>query len=479
MVVPEIIAFDKEPVTPSIIMVAGVGGGGSNAVNHMFDMGIAKVTFMICNTDRQALGRSPVPIKVRLGEHLTEGLGAGNNPERGRAAAVESLDEIVSIFRREGTRMVFITAGMGGGTGTGAAPVIARAARENGILTVGIVTLPFKAEGKARARNAMEGLGELRKYVDALLVINNENIQEIYGKLPITDAFHKADDILATGAKGIAEIITREGLVNVDFADVSTVMRQSGIAQMGSGRASGEGRAQKAADLALSSPLLNHNDIEGARNILLNISWGEEEISFDDMYSIVEYVQQRTGAATEADIIFGAGNDPSLGKDIEITLIATGFSIDENTLWGGMQKAAPQPTVRGVHDPGGYNFTQPDAPGIQAPGEDPTATAVSPKRPWTRPQTDKDPHAFWENTPPAPQPRQLQKDPDFAAPRGTVIVLKDNGLYDDLRNIEDTPGYVRRKARMVVDSGAKGVRTVIKEDAAPEPPAQDGGSLFD
>ena len=234
----KIIDFEIPKLSPSIIMVTGVGGGGSNAVNHMYELEIADVSFMVCNTDPQALRNSPVPVKVRLGQN---GLGAGNNPEKGRQAALESLDEIIEIYKREGTKMVFITAGMGGGTGTGAAPVIARAAKEMGILTVAIVTIPFKTEGPKRMRQAYQGIEELRGCVDSLLLINNENIQEIFGKLTLTEAFGKADDILATAAKGIAEVITRENTVNVDFADVQTVMTDSGVALMGSGRASGEG----------------------------------------------------------------------------------------------------------------------------------------------------------------------------------------------------------------------------------------------
>ena len=318
----KIIDFEIPKLSPSIIMVTGVGGGGSNAVNHMYELEIADVSFMVCNTDPQALRNSPVPVKVRLGQN---GLGAGNNPEKGRQAALESLDEIIEIYKREGTKMVFITAGMGGGTGTGAAPVIARAAKEMGILTVAIVTIPFKTEGPKRMRQAYQGIDELRGCVDSLLLINNENIQEIFGKLTLTEAFGKADDILATAAKGIAEVITRENTVNVDFADVQTVMTDSGVALMGSGRASGEDRAMKVANMALESPLLNHNDIAGAKNILINITSGDEEITLEETYMITEYIQERAG--NNADIIWGAGKDDSLGTDIEVTIIATGLLV--------------------------------------------------------------------------------------------------------------------------------------------------------
>lgn len=309
-------------------MVVGVGGGGSNAVNHMFKLGITDVSFMVCNTDRQALQRSPIPTKIRLGETLTEGLGAGNKPERGRAAAEESIEEIKEVFREKNIKMVFVTAGMGGGTGTGAAPVIAKAAKELGILTVAIVTIPFKTEGRRRIMQAIEGIEEIRHNVDSLLVVNNENIHEIYGELTLSEAFGKADDILATAAKSIAEIITQEYRVNVDFADVQTVMKDSGIALMGSARGSGESRAQEVAEAAMSSPLLNHKDISGAKNVLLNITSGSREVTLTETYQITQFMQERTGNDNSTDLIWGAGIDESLGDDIRITVIATGFDID-------------------------------------------------------------------------------------------------------------------------------------------------------
>ena len=319
---------DIAPVSSSIIMVVGVGGGGSNAVNHMFKLGITDVSFMVCNTDRQALERSPIPTKIRLGETLTEGLGAGNKPERGRAAAEESLEEIKDVFREKNIKMVFVTAGMGGGTGTGAAPVIAKAAKEMGILTVAIVTIPFKTEGRRRIMQAIEGIEEIRHNVDSLLVVNNENIHEIYGELTLSEAFGKADDILATAAKSIAEIITQEYRVNVDFADVQTVMKDSGIALMGSARGSGDNRALEVAEAAMSSPLLNHKDISGAKNVLLNITSGSREVTLTETYQITQFMQERTGNDNSTDLIWGAGTDESLGDDIRITVIATGFDID-------------------------------------------------------------------------------------------------------------------------------------------------------
>lgn len=309
----------------NIIMVLGVGGAGGNAVNHMYDMGITDVTFMLCNTDRQALAMSPVPIKVQLGE----GLGAGNDPVKAKQAALESLDDIVMRFEQEGTKMVFITAGMGGGTGTGAAPVIAKAAHDKGLLTVGIVTLPFKAEGRKRVEQANRGLEELKKNVDSLVVIHNDNISKIYGSLPLEDAFGKADDVLAIAAKGISELITREGLVNVDFADVRTVMAQGGMALMGSGKAKGDEDILKVAEEALDSPLLNHQDIKGAKDILVNLSYSPGKISFDQATSVLEYIQRRAskslGDTNSANIIWGAGVDRTLSDEVVLTIVATGF----------------------------------------------------------------------------------------------------------------------------------------------------------
>ncbi len=330
--------------TPSIIMVVGVGGAGGNAVNHMYDLGIADVTFMVCNTDRQALKASPVPIQILLGE----GLGAGNNPEKGRQAAIESLDDIVLRFEQEGTKMAFITAGMGGGTGTGAAPVIAKAARDRGILTVGIVTLPFRNEGPKRVNQAARGLDELRKNVDSLVVIHNDNISKIYGTLPLKEAFGKADDILATAAKGIAELITRESFINVDFADVRTVLTDSGMALMGSGRASGADKIVEATEAALASPLLNHQEIKGARSILVNLSYGKNQVSFDEASAMLDTIQLKASRGITdphaADIIWGAGLNPSLDDDeVEVTIVATGFD--------NLNPLTPQQTPKAAAEP--------------------------------------------------------------------------------------------------------------------------------
>jgi cell division protein FtsZ len=319
----ELMHFEIPVKRSSIIKVLGVGGGGSNAVNHMFKLGIRDVDFIVCNSDAQALANSPVPNKIQLGASLTEGRGAGNKPEVGRQAAIESIDNLAEILSVS-TKMLFITAGMGGGTGTGAAPVIAKAARELGILTVGIVTIPFKNEGPRRVTQALEGIAELEKQVDSLLVINNEKIRQIYGDLRLSEAFAKADDVLAVAAKGIAEIITVHGFINVDFADVQTVMTKSGVAILGTGMSEGEGRAIEAIKQALNSPLLNDTDIKGARNILLNVISGEDEVTMDEIGQIIDFVKDCSGI--NADLIWGNGTDPNLGNKVSVTVIATGFT---------------------------------------------------------------------------------------------------------------------------------------------------------
>ena len=317
--------FEIQAPKSSIIKVIGVGGGGSNAVNFMYEQGIKDVDFIVCNTDAQALLRSPVPTKIQLGVTLTEGLGAGNKPEQGKEAAVENLEDIEN-FLDDGTKMVFITAGMGGGTGTGAAPIIAETAKEKGILTVGIVTIPFKFEGKRRIIQAIEGIKELKQHVDSLLVINNEKLRDLHADLGIGDAYAKADNILTIAAKGIAEIITVHGYVNVDFADVKTVMTNSGVAIMGTGKAEGEGRALKAVNEAIESPLLNSNNIKGATNILLSITSGSVDATMNEVAEISDFVQDEAGMS--ADIITGINFDETLGESIAVTVIATGFNAN-------------------------------------------------------------------------------------------------------------------------------------------------------
>ncbi len=337
--------FDLPKNSKSIIKVIGVGGGGSNAVNHMFSQGIKDVEFVVVNTDAQALKSSPVPLRLQLGANLTEGLGAGANPEQGKNAALESESEIRELLG-DNTKMVFITAGMGGGTGTGAAPVVARIAKELNILTVGIVTAPFMFEGKKKMNVAQQGIESLRENCDTVLVILNDKLREIYGNLAIRTAFSKADDILSTAARSIAEIITIHQDVNVDFEDVKTVMKDAGAAVMGSSTEEGEGRAIRAAGAAISSPLLNNVDIRGAEKILLSIMSGEdEELSMDELSDITEYIQEKAG--DNAEVIFGQGIDPDLGKAIRVTVIATGFEMDRlaGTARKEMLKAAqPAPT---------------------------------------------------------------------------------------------------------------------------------------
>ncbi|QEC50972.1 cell division protein FtsZ [Anseongella ginsenosidimutans] len=306
----------------SIIKVIGVGGGGGNAVNHMFNQGINGVDFVVCNTDSQALEMSPVPNKVQLGSSLTEGRGAGSIPEVGKNSAIENIEQIKD-FLGSNTKMVFITAGMGGGTGTGASPIIAQAAKELGILTVGIVTTPFSFEGKRRRQQAEEGLSELKEHVDTLLVISNDRLREMYGNLSLSNAFAEADNILTTAAKGIAEIITLPGYINVDFEDVKTVMTDGGVAIMGSSATEGQNRARRAAEGALNSPLLNDSFISGARYILLNITSGNQEVLLEELTEITDYIQEQSGSM--ADMIWGHCYDESLGDAISVTIIATGF----------------------------------------------------------------------------------------------------------------------------------------------------------
>ncbi len=315
--------FDLPKENSSIIKVIGVGGGGSNAVNHMYKQGIKGVDFIVCNTDQQALDMSPVPLRIVLGASLTKGRGAGSLPEVGMNAAIENIEEVKALLANN-TEMVFITAGLGGGTGTGAAPIIAKAAKEMGILTVGIVTIPFGFEGKKRKAQADAGLEALKANVDTLLVISNDKLREIYGNLKVTEAFGHADDILATAAKGIADIITTTLQINTDINDVKTVMKESGVAIMGSAMASGEQRSLRAVEQAMSSPLLNDSNIKGARYVLVNVTCGEDEITMDEFGEITDYIQDAAGMS--AEVIKGYGVDASLGDKVNVTIIATGFS---------------------------------------------------------------------------------------------------------------------------------------------------------
>ena len=313
----------------SIIKVIGVGGGGCNAVSHMFQEGIAGVDFIICNTDGQAMENSPVPVKIQLGVTLTEGRGAGNQPQMGEEAARENYEDLKNVLK-ENTKMLFITAGMGGGTGTGAAPVIAQLASELDILTIAVVTVPSPAEGKKRFGQAMKGIEKLGEFVDSMLVVSNQRLHNIFGDLPARQAFKMADNIVATAVKGVAEIITLHGNVNIDYTDVYTVMHNSSVFIMGTGVSSGEGRAMKAVNEALESPLLDSNDIYGTQNILLNIISGKDEITIGEIGEIIEVLQEKAGQ--DADIIWGNGYDESLGEEISVTILATGFVTNPNQL---------------------------------------------------------------------------------------------------------------------------------------------------
>ena len=433
----ELMSEIKAPKTDgSIIMVVGVGGAGGNAVNHMWNLGIRGVTFMVCNTDQQALDKSPVEQKIRLG---AEGLGAGNDPENGRRAAVESLPEIRQHLEEAGTRMLFITAGMGGGTGTGASPVIAKLAKEMGPLTVAIVTSPLAVEGKIRYEQAFRGIEELRQNVDSLLIINNENILEIYGRLSLKQAFGKADDILCSAAKGIAEIITVESdLVNVDFADVSKVMRDSGRAHMAVATAEGDNRAETAAEASLRSPLLDHNLISGAKNILLNISVSNaDSLMYEEVVRILEYIQAHAsvqddnGVIHNANIIWGTSEKPQLGNAIELVVVATGFSGDASV--DVMKQIIPPAR-------------------ITEPVKEPVAPVLEPIKPVAPPQR----------------------------PPEQVMLGAKSTRYNNIELLLAKPAYQSRNSKFIVQMPG-GRKEVLREESENSQQAADsqGGSLFD
>lgn len=407
----------------SIIKVIGVGGGGGNAVNHMYRQGIEGVDFIICNTDNQALEASPVPIKYQLGEELTEGLGAGADPEKGKKAAIENISDIQRVLE-DNTKMVFITAGMGGGTGTGAAPIIAQTARELGILTVGIVTTPFRFEGKKRMGRAKEGIEKMQDSVDSLLVIKNEKLRDIFGNLQISKAFEHADNILTTAAKSIAEIITYEGYINVDFQDVRTVMANSGVALMGTAIAEGEGRALSAVKDALVSPLLADNDIKGAKHILLNISSGSKEITMDEISEITEFIIDEAGE--EADMIWGNAYDEHLGDKISVTLIATAFES------------------RGMNDEAVYIKKEPE---FEISPPEKVESVVEPEE---EPVVEPEAASTFEE---APLKFELNTDYDNDNP----VVKDELGVSREgrpvkhemnLEELETVPAYVRKKTRL-------------------------------
>jgi cell division protein FtsZ len=361
------IHFEIPKNQSSIIKVIGVGGGGGNAVNYMHNLDIESVDFIICNTDSQALALSPVPNKIQLGPHLTQGLGAGANPEIGKQASEESMEDISKILKVN-TRMAFITAGMGGGTGTGGAPVVAKICRDLGILTVGIVTTPFTYEGRKRMKQAQDGIDRMREHVDTILIISNDKLRQQFGNLPFTQAFAKADDILATAAKCITDVINTTGQINVDFADVCTVMKNGGVAILGSASVSGEDRALHAVEQALNSPLLNDNDISGAKWILLNITSaaGEFEHTMDEAEAIQAFVQQQSG--DDCDVILGMGHDPALGDKIAVTIIATGFHHKEMTADLPARKNEPQKIFVQLGDaPNVTSIPAPPPPVSQSP----------------------------------------------------------------------------------------------------------------
>ncbi len=472
--------FDLSQGNSSIIKVIGVGGSGCNAVNHMFDKGINAVDFVICNTDEQALKNSPIVNKIQLGETLTQGLGAGNDPNQGREAAIESYDEIAEMLSHN-AKMVFVTAGMGGGTGTGAAPVIAQQAKEMGILTVGIVTLPFRFEGKKRQHNAIEGLKNMRKSVDALLIIDNEKIREIYGNFPSSQAFGYADDILTLAAKGIAEIITVHGIVNVDFADVKTVMTDSGIALMGSASACGENRAVEAIEKAMHSPLLNNNDIRGAKNILLNIiSSSDHESTMDEVCGINDYVQEAAG--NNADIIWGNTIDDSLGDALSVTIIATGFNDDSLNDFIPSESAqnSETPRVKPWNEPV-KQWQQPNND-QQMPWNTNKPTAETENRwnnqakPWNEPAagTDQTTQPFFTDFPtnnierltlndkakPAEQNKQVEIDFDITQfqPGNVEPLHYDN--EQQLQEMENQPAYLRQQNAMRSSQDAEPERSI-------------------
>lgn len=355
------IHFEIPKNQSSILKVIGVGGGGSNAVNYMHSLGVEGVDFVICNTDSQALALSPVANKIQLGPHLTQGLGAGANPEIGKQASEESFEDISKILKVN-TRMAFITAGMGGGTGTGGAPVVAKICRELGILTVGIVTTPFTYEGRKRMKQAQEGIDRMREHVDTILIISNDKLRQQFGNLPFTQAFAKADDVLATAAKCITDVITSTGQINVDFADVCTVMKSGGVAILGSACVSGENRALHAVEQAMNSPLLNDNDIRGAKWILLNITSaaGEFEHTMDEAEAIQAYVQQQAG--DNCDVILGMGHDPNLDDKISVTVIATGFNHKEINMEMPAKNNEPEKIIVTLGDQNANVTPAPEAP---------------------------------------------------------------------------------------------------------------------
>lgn len=435
--------FDIPKEDRPVIKVIGVGGGGSNAVTHMFKQGIVGVDYAICNTDQQALQSSPVPNKIALGPELTEGRGAGSKPKVGKEACLESV-ELVRDFLQD-TKMVFVTAGMGGGTGTGAAPIIAKTAKEMDILTVGIVTIPFSFEGRRRTLQAVDGLEDLRKNVDSLIVISNDKLREMHGNLVLSEAFGQADNILTSAAKGIAEIITVEGYVNVDFADVNTVMRDSGVAIMGTATMEGEDRANRAIEAALTSPLLEDNNIHGANHILLNITSGSNQITMDEIVEITDYVQEEAGYGT--DLIWGHCEDENLGEKISVTIIATGF---DHTKEKKTQKEEEYVFIslpeeeKGDHE----DDLQPRRDAITIDLDDERIDEERSNRPI---YMENESSPYVKSNPANLGVEERERRKQYA--ERTKKQRNNRGLNDQMiRDLENTPAYARRKIELDIES---------------------------
>ncbi|MBK7490470.1 MAG: cell division protein FtsZ [Bacteroidales bacterium] len=461
----DLMNFDLPVDRSSIIKVLGIGGGGGNAVNHMYRKGIKDVNFIVCNTDRQALMNSPVPVRVQLGETTTEGLGAGSQPERGRASAIENMEDVMKALSGN-TKMVFITAGMGGGTGTGATPVIAQACKDAGFLTVAVVTIPFRSELNQRIKLAISGINELRDKVDSLIVINNERLRQIYGDEGVSAAFARADDVLANAVKGIAEIITCTGYINVDFADVDTVMRDSGVALMGIGNASGEERATRAIEAALTSPLLSSSDITGARSLLLNIKsgTGANEITMDELGELTDYVYETV--SDDALIIRGLSTDEELGDAISVTVVATGFEecADLEGVKPNLRKevvslnsAPPQP---GHADAASENDGQYIVRSTRA-----SDRAIPPHNAsFNQGVIDFEPDGDIDISPAPARPAQQAPDRNVGTLRKLKHmqnVIRNEGLStqsmsDNIEDFEEVPAYVRKKITIHNASKAAG-----------------------
>ena len=446
--------FDLPKGDSPIIKVIGVGGGGSNAVNHMYKQGIVGVDFAICNTDNQAMEQSPIPTKIQLGPNLTEGRGAGSKPNVGKLACEESIEDVKKYLGAD-CKMLFVTAGMGGGTGTGAAPIIARTAREMDILTVGIVTLPFTFEGRRRTSQGFEGLEELKSHVDTLIVISNDKLRQIHGNLSISDAFGKADNILTTAAKGIAEIITVPGYVNVDFEDVNTVMRESGVAIMGTAVAEGDDRARTAVDQALHSPLLEDNDIRGAKHILLNITSGKAEVTMDEIFEITEFVQEEAGYGT--DLIWGNCYDEALGDKICVTVIATGFENKRKRI----EKQEPNRVVVNLDDdqPQQRQQTPPEQPnqpnnlsriGYESEGEPQSPTFEFDDVQETVSKYQRRNYAYDHGTDPSEQAAEQERTREIEERRRERLRNQHVKLNNPqtINELENEPAYLRRGVQL-------------------------------